>query len=59
MFLKVIDIKSYSYQLFSIELENSKDKKNFLKKINFENKNYLAKRNKVLFILFKSYSEAL
>ena len=33
MFLKVIDIKSYSYQLFSIELENSKDKKNFLKKL--------------------------
>ena len=55
MFLKVIDIKSYSYQLFSIELEKAKNKKNFLKKINFGHKYYLAKRKKSFIYFIKEF----
>ena len=59
IFLKLIDIKNYAYQLFSIEFEIAKDKKNFLKKINFKNKyNFIKKKRSFLFLiqeLFKSF----
>ena len=54
MFLKLIDLRDYSYHLATFELIKNKDKKKYLKKLNLERNKYFKKEKFNFYIFFKN-----